>query len=160
MAWHARLKPRENDRFQGYGEDHNWTHISSIWELLYAKALIMPHNIDLMHQERDVAESIISTCFDVTDKTKDNMKPRKDMAEICKRSMLELKVSDKGHESRPRSDYCLKPDETKEIFKWLKNLKFLDRYAANLKQAVNLKTGKLIGLKSHDYHIIMERLMS
>jgi hypothetical protein len=24
---------------------------------------------------------------------------------------------------------------------------------------VNLKIGKLIGLKSHDYHIIMERLM-
>ena len=159
MAWHACLKQGENDRFQGYGEDHNWTHISSIWELPYAKALIMPHNIDLMHQERNVAESIISTCFDVTDKTKDNMKARKDMAEICKRPMLELKVSDKGHESRPRADYCLKPDERKEIFKWLKNLKFPDRYAANLKRAVNLKTGKLIGLKSHDYHIIMERLM-
>jgi hypothetical protein len=45
MAWHACLKQGENDRFQGYGEDHNWTHISSIWELPYAKALIMPHNI-------------------------------------------------------------------------------------------------------------------
>jgi hypothetical protein len=43
----------------------------------------MPHNIDLMHQDRNVAESIISTSFDVTDKTKDNMKARKDMVEIC-----------------------------------------------------------------------------
>jgi hypothetical protein len=82
-------------------------------------------------------------------------------SEICHQrgKLLELKVSNKGHESRPRADYCLKPDERKEIFKWLKNMKFLDRYAANLKRAVNLKTGKLIGLKSHDYHIIMERLM-
>jgi hypothetical protein len=31
---------------------------------------------------------------------------------------------------------------------------------ANIKQAVNVGTGKLNGLKSHDYHILIERLMS
>ena len=45
---------------------------------------MLPYNIDLMHQERNVAESIISMCFD-TDKTKDNVKARKDLAEICDR---------------------------------------------------------------------------
>ena len=34
-----------------------------------------------------------------------------------------------------------------------------DGYAAGLKRAVNLKTGKLTGLKSHDFHIIMERII-
>jgi hypothetical protein len=53
----------------------------------------------------------------------------------------------------------LKPTERKEILKWLKKLKFADRYAANIKRAVNIGTGKLNGLKSHDYHIIMERLL-
>jgi hypothetical protein len=53
----------------------------------------------------------------------------------------------------------LKPAERKEILKWLKKLKFPDRYAANIKRAVNVGTGKLNGLKSHDYHIIMERLL-
>jgi hypothetical protein len=38
-------------------------------------------------------------------------------------------------------------------------LKFPDRYAANIKWAVNVDTSKLNGLKSHDYHIIMERLL-
>jgi len=38
-------------------------------------------------------------------------------------------------------------------------MKFPDGYAAGLKRAVNMKTGKLNGLKSHDYHIIMERLL-
>ena len=28
-----------------------------------------------------------------------------------------------------------------------------------LKRAVNLKTGKLTGLKSHDFHILMERII-
>jgi hypothetical protein len=67
------LKDLQNDRFQGYGEKHNWTHKSCLWELPYAKALILPHNIDLMHQERNVAKNIISMCFDVTDLLKDNI---------------------------------------------------------------------------------------
>jgi hypothetical protein len=53
----------------------------------------------------------------------------------------------------------LKPTKRKEILRWLKKLKFLDRYASNIKQAVNVSTGKLNGLKSRDYHIIIERLM-
>ena len=42
---------------------------------------------------------------------------------------------------------------------WLKNLKFPDGYAAGFRRSVNLRTGKMNGLKSHDYHIIMERLL-
>jgi hypothetical protein len=53
----------------------------------------------------------------------------------------------------------LKPKERTGILKWLKTLKFLDCYAANIKQAVNVGTGKLNSLKSHDFHIIMETLM-
>jgi hypothetical protein len=36
-----------------------------------------------MHQERNVAENIISMCFDVIDFTKDNMNVRKDLAALC-----------------------------------------------------------------------------
>jgi hypothetical protein len=54
----------------------------------------------------------------------------------------------------------LKPTEKKEVLRWLKALKFPDRYAANIKQAVNINTGKLNELKSHDYHIFIERVMS
>jgi hypothetical protein len=45
------LKESENGVFDGCGVNHNWTHKSCLWELPYAKALILPHNIDLMHQE-------------------------------------------------------------------------------------------------------------
>jgi hypothetical protein len=41
----------------------------------------------------------------------------------------------------------------------MKGLKFPDGYAASLRRSMNMTTGKLIGLKSHDYHIIMKRLM-
>jgi hypothetical protein len=44
--------------------------------------------------------------------------------------------------------------------RWMKGLKFPDGYATGLKQSVNLMAEKLIGLKNHDYSIIMEILVS
>jgi hypothetical protein len=55
---------KENgDEFVGYGNEQNWTHKCALWELPYAKALILMHNIDIMHQERNFGESILSTCI-------------------------------------------------------------------------------------------------
>jgi hypothetical protein len=42
-------KNREGNEYEGYGEEHNWTHICALWELPYAQALILMHNIDIMH---------------------------------------------------------------------------------------------------------------
>jgi hypothetical protein len=36
---------------------------------------------------------------------------------------------------------------------------FPNHYATNIKRVVNIGTGKFNGLKSHDYHIFIERLM-
>jgi hypothetical protein len=43
--------------------------------------------------------------------------------------------------------------------RWMKGLKFPDGYATSLRLSVNMAIGKLIGLKSHDYHIIIKRLL-
>jgi hypothetical protein len=99
------LKESRNGKFEGYGENHNWTHKSCLWELPYAKALILPHNIDLMHHERNVAESIISMCLDVIGFSKDNMNARKDLAALCDRPLLEVKTNAKGNMTRPRTPY-------------------------------------------------------
>jgi hypothetical protein len=42
---------------------------------------------------------------------------------------------------------------------WMKGLKFLNSFAASLRRFMNVMIGKLSGLKSHDYHKIMERLL-
>jgi hypothetical protein len=39
-------------------------------------ALILMHNIDVMHQEHNMGESIIITCMGFSGKTKDNGKTR------------------------------------------------------------------------------------
>jgi hypothetical protein len=156
----SELKEWQNDGFEGYDKKHNLTHKSCIWELLYAKALILPHNIDLILQEHNVVKIIINMCFDVTGFLKDNVNARKDLAALCNCHLLEPKINVKGNLKRPWAPYCLKPVERKEILRWVKKLKFSDCYACNKKWAINASTGKLNGLKSHDYYIIIETLTS
>jgi hypothetical protein len=72
-------------------------------------------------------------CLDVTNFSKENMNARKDLAALYDRPLLEVKINTKKNLSRPRAPYYLKPAERKEILKWLKKLKFPDRYAANIK---------------------------
>jgi hypothetical protein len=98
-------------------------------------------------------------CLDITDFMKDNLNVRKELAALCDHHLLEAKTNAKGNLSRPSAPYYLKSAKRKEILKWLKTLKFPDRFVANIKWAVNVGTGKLNGLKSHNYHIFKERLM-
>jgi hypothetical protein len=99
---------KEGNEFIGYGNDHNWIHKYALWELSYAKALILMHNIGVMHQERNVGKSILSTCIYFTDKTKDNQKTKKDLTLLCNRPSLELKSRGGkprvGHESSKGGD--------------------------------------------------------
>ncbi|WVZ58498.1 hypothetical protein U9M48_008769 [Paspalum notatum var. saurae] len=133
VEWLDELVDDDDGGFLCYGEEHSWTHKSCLWELPYAKALVLPYNIDVMHQER-------------------NISAKKDLVEICDRPYLEIQINSNGMESRPRAPYYLKPEDRKQILKWLQTL---NQY----KRAVNVSTGKLNGLKSHDYHIFMERLL-
>jgi hypothetical protein len=57
------------------------------------------------------------------------------------------------------SRFCLTRPQQKEILEWIQTLKFPDGYAANMKKGVNLYTMHINGTKSHDYHIVMERLL-
>jgi hypothetical protein len=147
--------PKRPRYFEGYGDTHNWTHKCALWELLYIPALMLMHNIDVMHQERNMGESIISACMDFPSKTKDNRKARHDLTELCNCPSLELNVNG----DKPSTSFYLKLQQRKEVMRWMKGLKFPKGYAVGLRRSMNMMTEKLIGLKSHDYHIFMERLM-
>jgi hypothetical protein len=87
------LDPERPGYFEGYGETHNWTHKCALWELLYMPALILMHNIDVMHQEHNMGESIIRTFMGFPGKTKGNRKAQQDLVELCNCPSLELKVN-------------------------------------------------------------------
>jgi hypothetical protein len=60
-----------------------------------------------MHQECNVAESIISMVFDFKDKIKDNFKARQDLAEIYVRPTLNIRPNQAGHMGKPCAKYYL-----------------------------------------------------
>jgi hypothetical protein len=115
--------------FEGYGETHNWTHKYALWELPYMLTLILMHNIDVMHQECNMGESIISTCIGFLGKTKNYRKARQDLAELCNRPSLELKVNG----GKPCASFCLKPQQRKKVIRWMKGLKCLNGYTTGLR---------------------------
>jgi hypothetical protein len=105
MLYKLMSDPKRHGYFEGYRETYNWTHKCVLLELPYMMVLSIMHNIDGMHQERNMGESIISTCMGFPRKTKDNRKARKDLVELCNRPTLELKEIG----GKPHTSFCLKP---------------------------------------------------
>jgi hypothetical protein len=44
--------------FVGYGEQHMWTHKSALTQIPYYDDLFLPHNIDMLHTEKNVVEAL------------------------------------------------------------------------------------------------------
>jgi hypothetical protein len=49
---------QEEGGFVGYDEQHMWTHKSGLLRLPYFDDILLPHNIDVMHIEKNVAEAL------------------------------------------------------------------------------------------------------
>ncbi|XP_074577237.1 uncharacterized protein LOC141833653 [Curcuma longa] len=140
-----------------YGSTHKWTKRSIFWELPYWYSHLLHHNLDVMHIEKNVFDNLINTVMDIPGKTKDNLNARKDMRLICKRPSLDVDENSRG--PKPKAIYTLNREQRRIVCEWLKSLKFPDGYVSNIGRCVDLKEYKLIGMKSHDCHIFMERLI-
>jgi hypothetical protein len=127
--------------------------------LPYFNDLILPHNIDVIHTKKNIAEALWATLMD-TNKSKDNPKARVDLTELCDKPKLVIRPPEAGRQwKRPKADYVLRTDQRREVLNWIKMLLYPDGYAANINRCVDLQTLRVNGMKSHDYHIWIERLL-
>ncbi|KAL8147860.1 hypothetical protein AgCh_005257 [Apium graveolens] len=131
------------------------------WELPYWSTNLIRHNLDVMHVEKNVFDNVFNTVMNVTGNTKDNDKARLDLKDICKRPTLELQESSNGKTVKPHARYTLSKKQVEDVCTWIKSLKLPDGYASNILRCVTDKTphGKLKGMKSHDCHVFLERLL-
>ena len=60
----------------------------------YWKHLLIRHNIDVMHNEKNVFDNVFNTVPNVKGKTKNNLKSRHDIEKICNRPKLHMKPND------------------------------------------------------------------
>jgi hypothetical protein len=112
-----------------------------------------------MHIEKNFFDNVFNTVMNVTGKTKDNDKARKDLAKLCVRGDLEMQPLPNGKLAKPKATYSLTSEEAKLVCKWIKELKMPDGYASNLSRCADVTKGKLTGMKSHECHIFMECLL-
>jgi len=103
--------------------------------------------------------NVFDTVMDIKGKTKDTNKARLDVAEICNRKELELKDIGREKLVKPKAAYAFTKSQRVSICKLVKELILPDGYASNLGRCVDLNQGKLHGMKSHDCHVFMQRLL-
>ena len=117
----------------GYGVSHNWHKKSIFWELPYWKDLLLRHNLDVMHIEKNFFENIMNTLLNVPGKTKDNKKSRMDLPDICSRSELHIK----SNGNVPVPIFRLSSEAKTTLFDWVASeVKFPNGYVSNLSRCV------------------------
>ncbi|XP_049410510.1 uncharacterized protein LOC125873672 [Solanum stenotomum] len=118
------------------------------------------HNLGVMHIEKNYFDNLFNTVMDVIGKTKDNVKARLNLPEHYRRSELHLQESANNKLPKPKASYSFTMEQKRRICEWVESLKMPDGYASNLGKRVDIERGILHRMKSHDYHVFMEQLLS
>uniref|UniRef100_A0A0A9FUY2 DUF4218 domain-containing protein n=1 Tax=Arundo donax TaxID=35708 RepID=A0A0A9FUY2_ARUDO len=111
-----------------------------------------------MNIEKNICESLIGTLLGMDGKCKDSEKARLDMQHLGIRKD-QHPVVENGKYTLPPSLYSLGKDEKIMLCKFLEGVRMPDGYASNIKRCVDVKACKVSGLKTHDYHVILQKLL-
>ncbi|GKA76577.1 hypothetical protein Tco_0783038 [Tanacetum coccineum] len=136
----------------------NWTKRSIFYELEYWSFLSLRHNLDIMHIEKNVLEAILNTLL-MNDKSKDTAKARQDLQMLGIRSGLWLGQTKNGKCLKPQAAYSFTPENRKKFCQYIKGVKLPDGFGSCFKHKVTDNDTNITGLKSHDCHIMMQRLL-
>ena len=137
---------------------HNWRKKSIFFELQYWEKLLVRHNLDVMHIEKNICDSILGTLLGMEGKSKDGEKARLDMEHLGIRKDQHI-VLGNGKYTLPSALYTLGKDEMTWLCQFLEGVKMPDGYASNIKRSVDVNKCKVSGLKTHDCHVIFQKLL-
>lgn len=119
-----------------------------------------------MHMEKNICDSIIGTLLNIPSKTKDSYNARLDCEKLNVNSNLKLHPEDtvvKGGEKHYKfrgAEFTL-PMHKRVIFcDFIRGVKFPSGFASNIANCINAEGNKLQGLKTHDCHILLQRLLA
>jgi len=140
------------------GVKNIWKKKSIFFELPYWSKLDVRHCINVMHVKKNACDSIIGTLLNIKGKTKDGINNRKDLVEMGVR--LELQPQPHGKRTYlPPTYHTLLKSEKISFCNCLRGVKVPQGYSSNIKSLVSMEDLKLMGLKSHDCHVLMQDLL-
>ena len=131
---------------------------SDLWRLPYWKCLFVRHCLDVMHIEKNVFDSLVGTLLNIPGKTKDGVNARADLKEMGIRNELHI-IENNSRKFLPPAAYTLSRKEKQVFCECLAGVKVPEGYSSNIRKLVSVENLKLVGLKSHDCHILMQQLL-
>ncbi|XP_016201896.1 uncharacterized protein LOC107642905 isoform X1 [Arachis ipaensis] len=138
------------------GSSNPWLKKIIFFEFPYWRTLLLRHNLDVMHIEKNICDNVLGTLMDIPGKTKDNLNSRLDMEELgIKKDLHPIREGEKVL-SLPDAIYKLNNKERRSLCEFLQNVKVPDGYSSNIRRCINLKEKKIYGLKTHDCHVLLE----
>ena len=150
--------PNNNKRKRDANDGQCWKKRSCLWDLPYWTDLKLRHNLDVMHIEKNICESLLGTFLALPGKSKDSINARLDFEDMCIRKDLHLK-HDGGSYVVPHAPYTMDKNQKVAFYDFLRSVKFPDGYASNLASCITADGCNLQGLKTHDCHIILQRIL-
>ncbi|KAL0554080.1 hypothetical protein IC582_007991 [Cucumis melo] len=115
-----------------------------------------------MHIEKNICMNILDTLLDIPEKSKDGLNARCDLVHL----KIQPKLAPINGEKKifiPSACYTLTKEEKRCVLKTLSEVKVSEGYvsegySSNVKNLVSMTDLKLNGLKSHDYHVLLQQL--
>ena len=135
-----------------------WKKRSIFFNLPYWCKLEVRHCINVRHVEKNVCDSVIGTLLNVKEKTKDGVKARQDLAKMGIRSKLHPQPIGR-RTYLPPTCHTLSRKEKQFFCECLRSVKVPQGYSSNISSLVSMQDLKLVCLKSHDCHMLMQQLL-
>ncbi|XP_062109573.1 uncharacterized protein LOC133821081 [Humulus lupulus] len=112
-----------------------------------------------MHVEKNVCDNMLGTLLD-NDKSKDTTNARHDLKNMGVRKSLWIYEDANKRLMKPHAPYVFTFEQRRDFCQFLKGVKLPDGFCSNLKKKVTDNDSNIVGLKSHDCHVIMQRLLA
>ncbi|XP_057747099.1 uncharacterized protein LOC130966327 [Arachis stenosperma] len=147
----GKLKPKK---------DGPWKKRSIFFDLPYWQYNTSRHNLDVMHIEKNIVDSILGTLLDISGKTKDHTNARYDLQEMgIRKNLHPKKTNGRKKVKLAKACYSMTNAEKSIFCDVLKTAKLPDGSASNISRCVNLLERRISGYKTHDAHFILHYLL-
>ncbi|KAL6219906.1 hypothetical protein ACLB2K_007664 [Fragaria x ananassa] len=113
------------------------------------------HVLDVMHIEKNCYDAILGTLLNIPGKSKDGAAARMDMVKMGIRTDLQATPGPNRYKLPPGS-WNLLLKEKKIVCRSFFGMKVSSHFSSNVRNLVSMEDLRLVGLKSHDCHTIMQ----
>jgi len=111
-----------------------------------------------MHIEKNICDYILATFLGLVGKSKDNINARLDLEDMGIRKKLHLRYDGKSY-SVPQAPYTMDKARKQAFSDFIRSVKSPDGFASNIATHITIDGCNLQGLKAHDCHILLQRIL-